>query len=37
VETVYAEEAQKPNEPDNFQAIDPQKVSDTIEQINQAL
>lgn len=37
VETVYAEEEQKPNEPDNFQAIDPEKVSDTIEQINQAL
>lgn len=37
VETVYAEEAQKPNEPDNFQAIDPEKVSDTIDQINRAL
>ena len=37
VETVYAEEEQKPNEPDNFEAIDPKKVSDTIEQINRAL
>lgn len=37
VETVYAEEEQKPNEPDDFGAIDPDKVSKTIEDINQAL
>lgn len=37
VETVYAEEEQKPNEPDNFEAIDPEKVSQTIDTINQAL
>ncbi|CAN5319482.1 IS1182-like element ISBf5 family transposase [soil metagenome] len=37
VETVYAEEEQKPNEPDNFEAIDPDKVLQTVEHINQAL
>lgn len=37
VETVYAEDEQKPNEPDNFKAIDPDKVSQTIDSINQAL
>ena len=37
VETVYAEEEQRPNEPDNFDAIDPQEVSKTIDQINKAL
>lgn len=37
VETVYAQEEQKPNEPDNFEAIDPEEVSRTIDQINQAL
>jgi transposase len=37
VETVYAEEEQQPNEPDNFDAIDPEEVSHTIERINQAL
>ncbi len=34
---MNAEEEQKPNEPDSFQAIDPKKVSNTIKQINQAL
>ena len=37
VETVYAEEEQRPNEPDNFEAIDPEEVSKTIDQINNAL
>lgn len=37
VETVYAEEEQKPNEPDNFKAIDPNEVSQTIDKINEAL
>lgn len=37
VETVYAEEEQKPNEPDNFKAINPEQVSQTIDKINQAL
>src|SRR5690606_29308082 len=37
VETVYAQEEQKPNGPDNFEAIDPDEVSKTIEHINQAL
>jgi len=37
VETVYAEEEQQPNEPDNFDAIDPEEVSKTIDQINKAL
>ena len=37
VETVYAEEEQRPNEPDNFEAIDPEEVSKTIDQINKAL
>ena len=37
VETVYAEEEQQPNEPDNFDAIDPKEVSKTIDQINKAL
>lgn len=36
VEKVYAEEEQMPNTPE-FEAIDPEKVSATIEQINQAL
>lgn len=36
VETVYAQEEQLPNTPD-FQAIDPDKVSDTIDAINEAL
>lgn len=37
VETVYAEEEQKPNQPDNFKAIDPNEVSQTIDKINRAL
>ena len=37
VETVYVNEAQQPNEPDNFEAIDPEEVSKTIDKINQAL
>lgn len=37
VETVYAQEEQKPNGPDSFDAIDPDEVSKTIEHINQAL
>lgn len=37
VETVYAEEEQLPNEPDNFDAIDPEQVSRTIDSINKAL
>jgi transposase len=37
VETVYAEEKQKPNEPNDFKAVDPNEVSKTIDQINKAL
>lgn len=37
VEKVYAEEEQTPNEPDNFEAIDPDQVAKTIEDINKAL
>ena len=37
LETVYAQEKQKPNEPDNFEAVDPEKVSKTIADINKAL
>lgn len=37
VETVYAEEEQMPNQPDNFKAIDPNEVSQTIDKINKAL
>ena len=37
VETVYSEEEQRPNEPDNFDAIDPNEVSRTIDSINKAL
>ena len=37
VETVYAEEEQHPNEPDNFDAIDPAEVAKTIDSINKAL
>ncbi|TQO36147.1 transposase [Arenibacter algicola] len=37
VETVYAEEEQRPNGPDNFEAIDPDQVSRTIDKIDQAL
>lgn len=37
VETVYADEAQQPNEPDNFDAVNPEEVSKTIAKINQAL
>lgn len=37
VETVYADEEQSPNEPDNFDAIDPNEVAKTIERINTAL
>ena len=37
VETVYADEAQQPNGPDNFDAVDPEEVSKTIDKINQAL
>ncbi len=37
VETVYAEEEQRPNEPDNFDAVDPDSVAKTIDSINQAL
>lgn len=37
VETVFAQEEQKPNEPDGFEAIDPDKVSRTIAAINRAL
>lgn len=36
VEKVYAEEEQMPNTPD-FETIDPEKVSEAIEKINQAL
>ena len=36
VEKVYADEEQVPNTP-NFEAIDPEKVSQTIDQINAAL
>lgn len=36
VEEVYKDEENKPNEPD-FEAIDPEKVSQTIDQINEAL
>lgn len=36
VEKVYAEEQMLPNEPD-FEAIDPEKVAQTIDTINQAL
>ena len=34
VETVYAEEEQRPNGPDNFEAIDPDQVSRTIDKID---
>ncbi len=37
VETVYAEEEQRPNEPDNFDAIDPEQVAKTIDRINKSL
>ncbi|MFD2188675.1 transposase, partial [Aquimarina celericrescens] len=37
VETLYAEEEQRPNEPDNFDAIDPEEVAKTIDRINQSL
>ena len=37
VETVYAEEGQRPNGPNNFDAIDPEEVAKTIDQINKAL
>jgi len=37
VETVYANEEQRPNEPNNFDAIDPDKVAKTIDSINKAL
>lgn len=37
VETVYANEEQRPNEPDNFDAIDPDEVTKTINSINKAL
>lgn len=37
VETVYAEEEQRPNEPDDFDAIDPEEVARTIDSINKAL
>ena len=37
VEMIYAEEEQRPNEPDNFDAIDPNEVAKTIESINKAL
>jgi len=37
VETVYAEEEQRPTQPDNFEAIDPEQLSLTIDRINQAL
>ena len=37
VETVYADEEQCPNEPDNFDAIDPKAVAETIDKINKAL
>jgi len=36
VEKVYQDEEQQPNEP-NFEAIDPQAVARTIEEINEAL
>lgn len=36
VETVYAEEEQKPNETENFEAIDPDKVLQMVEHINLA-
>ncbi len=37
VETVYADEAQQPNEPDHFDAVNPGEVAKTIERISQAL
>lgn len=37
VETVYASEEQQPNEPDNFDAIAPNEVANTIDKINKAL
>lgn len=37
VEQVYADEEQTPNEPDSFDAIDPDQVAKTIDSINQAL
>ena len=37
VETVYADEAQQPNQPDNFEAVNPEEVAKTINEINQAL
>ena len=37
VESVYVEEEQTPNEPDSFDAIDPEEVAKTIDKINQAL
>lgn len=37
LETIYADEAQQPNEPDNFDAVNPEEVSKTIDKINQAL
>jgi len=37
VEAVYAEEEQQPNEPDNFEAVDPTQVAKTIAHINEAL
>lgn len=37
VETVYADEEQRPNEPDNFDALDPKAVTKTIDKINKAL
>lgn len=37
VETIYADEAQQPNQPDSFDAVNPEEVSKTIDKINQAL
>ena len=37
VETVYAEEEQRPNQPDSFDAIDPEQVAKTVDSINKAL
>ena len=37
VETVYADEAQQLNAPDNFDAVNPEEVTKTINRINQAL
>ena len=34
---MYGDQEQRPNEPDNFDAIDPEQVAKTIDKINKAL